>query len=96
LPPYSPDLNPDRASLRQTQGAAAHRRQPHVAALWQAIGHDAFTPAECAHYLARRLCSTSSGKALATAPTSSALQVSLPFATHRAHVGESMAVALAS
>ena len=54
LPPYSPDLNPIElafAKLKALLRAAARRT---VAALWQAIGHalDAFTPAECAHYLA--------------------------------------------
>jgi transposase len=54
LPPYSPDLNPIElafAKLKALLRAAARRT---VDALWQAIGHalDAFTPAECAHYLA--------------------------------------------
>ena len=54
LPPYSPDLNPIElafAKLKALLRAAARRT---VDALWQAIGHalDAFTPTECAHYLA--------------------------------------------
>jgi transposase len=54
LPPYSPDLNPIElafAKLKALLRAAASRT---VEALWQAIGHalDAFTPTECAHYLA--------------------------------------------
>jgi transposase len=54
LPPYSPDLNPIElafAKLKALLRAAARRT---VEALWQAIAHalDAFTPAECAHYLA--------------------------------------------
>jgi transposase len=54
LPPYSPDLNPIEqafAKLKTLLRTAARRT---VDALWRAIGHalDAFTPAECAHYLA--------------------------------------------
>ena len=54
LPPYSPDLNPIEqafAKLKALLRAAATRT---VAALWQALGRalDAFTPAECARYLA--------------------------------------------
>jgi transposase len=54
LPPYSPDLNPIElafAKLKALLRAAARRT---IDALWQAIGQalDAFTPAECAHYLA--------------------------------------------
>jgi transposase len=48
LPPYSPDLNPIEQALLRTAAART------VTALWQAIGQllDAFTPTECAHYLA--------------------------------------------
>jgi transposase len=54
LPPYSPDLNPIEqafAKLKALLRAAARRT---VDALWRAIGQalDAFSPAECAHYLA--------------------------------------------
>jgi transposase len=54
LPPYSPDLNPIElafAKLKALLRAAARRT---VDALWQTIGHaiDAFTPTECARYLA--------------------------------------------
>jgi transposase len=54
LPPYSPDLNPIEhafAKLKALLRAAARRT---VDSLWQAIGQllDAFSPAECAHYLA--------------------------------------------
>src|SRR5918995_3336117 len=54
LPPYSPDLNPIEqafAKLKALLRAAASRT---VDTLWQALGHalDAFTPAECARYLA--------------------------------------------
>jgi transposase len=54
LPPYSPDLNPiERAFAKRTALLRAAARRT-VDALRQAIGHalDAFTPAECAHYLA--------------------------------------------
>jgi transposase len=54
LPPYSPDLNPIEqvfAKLKALLRIAATRT---VDALWHAIGQalDAFTPTECAHYLA--------------------------------------------
>jgi transposase len=54
LPPYSPDLNSIEhafAKLRALLRSAASRT---IEALWQAIAHtlDAFTPAECARYLA--------------------------------------------
>ena len=54
LPPYSPDLNPIElafAKLKARLRTAAARR---VDALWHTLGQllDAFTPAECANYLA--------------------------------------------
>ena len=54
LPPYSPDLNPIEqlfAKLKALLRTAAERT---VEALWRAIGQalDAFTPGECANYLA--------------------------------------------
>jgi transposase len=54
LPPYSPDLSPIEqafAKLKTLLRTAARRT---VDALWNAIGHalDAFTPTECANYLA--------------------------------------------
>lgn len=54
LPPYSPDLNPIEqvfAKLKALLRTAATRT---VDALWHAIGQalDAFSPAECANYLA--------------------------------------------
>jgi transposase len=54
LPPYSPDLNPIEqafAKLKALLRAAAKRT---VAALWRVLGRalDAFTPTECANYLA--------------------------------------------
>jgi transposase len=54
LPPYSPDLNPIElafAKLKALLRSAATRTRD---ALWQAIAQalDAFTPTECARYLA--------------------------------------------
>ena len=54
LPPYSPDLNPIEhafAKLKVLLRTAAART---VEALWHTIGQllDAFSPTECAHYLA--------------------------------------------
>ena len=54
LPPYSPDLNPIEqvfAKLKSLLRTAATRT---VDALWHAIGQalDAFSPTECANYLA--------------------------------------------
>jgi transposase len=54
LPPYSPDLNPVEhafTKLKTLSRTAAARR---VELIWHAIGKllDAFSPAECAHYLA--------------------------------------------
>ena len=54
LPPYSPDLNPIElvfAKLKALLRTAAART---IAGLWHTIGQllDAFSPAECAHYLA--------------------------------------------
>jgi len=56
LPPYSPDYNPIEqvfAKLKALLRAAAARTR---ATLWHAGGADlsAFTPAECAHYIALR------------------------------------------
>lgn len=54
LPPYSPDLNPIEqlfAKLKALLRTAASRTRE---TLWQAIGQalDAFSPSECANYLA--------------------------------------------
>ena len=54
LPPYSPDYNPIEqvfAKLKALLRTAAARTP---AALWQAVAAalSAFTPAECAHYIA--------------------------------------------
>ncbi|QQE89078.1 IS630 family transposase [Azotobacter chroococcum] len=37
LPPYSPDYNPDRASVREAEGAAAQGRRPH--GRYPVVGH---------------------------------------------------------
>ena len=49
-----PRPQPDRAGLRQAQGAPAQGRRRTVDGLWNAIGKllDCFPPAECANYLA--------------------------------------------
>ena len=54
LPPYSPDLNPIELAFAKLKALLRSAARRTVDALWQAIGHalDAFTPAECAHYLA--------------------------------------------
>jgi transposase len=54
LPPYSPDLNPIELAFAKLKALLRTAAGRTIAALWQVIGHalDAFTPAECAHYLA--------------------------------------------
>jgi transposase len=54
LPPYSPDLNPIEQAFAKLKALLRTAAKRTVAALWRAIGRalDAFTPAECAHYLA--------------------------------------------
>jgi transposase len=54
LPPYSPDLNPIEQAFAKLKALLRTAATRTVDALWHAIGHalDAFTPAECAHYLA--------------------------------------------
>jgi transposase len=54
LPPYSPDLNPIELAFAKLKGWLRTAASRTVEALWQAIGQalDAFTPAECARYLA--------------------------------------------
>ena len=54
LPPCSPDLNPIEQALAKLKALLRSAPRRTVEALWQAIGHAlaAFTPAECAHYLA--------------------------------------------
>jgi transposase len=53
-PPYSPDLNPIEQAFAKLKALLRTAAARTVAALWNAIGQllDAFTPAECAHYLA--------------------------------------------
>jgi hypothetical protein len=39
LPPYSPDLNPDRDGLLQAQGPPPTSQGPHLEDLWRAVGN---------------------------------------------------------
>ena len=54
LPPYSPDLNPIEQVFAKLETLLRTAAKRTVAALWHALGQalDAFTPAECANYLA--------------------------------------------
>jgi transposase len=54
LPPYSPDLNPIEPAFAKLKSLLRTAAQRTVEGLWHAIGQalDAFTPAECANYLA--------------------------------------------
>jgi transposase len=54
LPPYSPDLNPIELAFAKLKALLRTAARRTVDALWRAIGHalDAFSPAECARYLA--------------------------------------------
>ena len=54
LPPYSPDLNPIEQAFAKLKALLRTAARRTVDALWRAIGHalDAFSPAECARYLA--------------------------------------------
>jgi transposase len=54
LPPYSPDLNPIEQAFAKLKALLRTAASRTLEALWQAIGQllDAFTPAECARYLA--------------------------------------------
>ena len=54
LPPYSPDLNPIEQTFAKLKALLRTAATRTVDALWQAIGQalDAFSPAECSHYLA--------------------------------------------
>ena len=54
LPPYSPDLNPIEQAFAKLKALLRTAATRTVDALWQAIGQalDAFSPAECSHYLA--------------------------------------------
>jgi transposase len=54
LPPYSPDLNPIEQAFAKLKALLRTAAARSVEALWRTIGQilDAFTPAECANYLA--------------------------------------------
>jgi len=54
LPPYSPDLNPIEMAFAKLKALLRKAAERNVAALWDRIGEllDAFTPGECANYLA--------------------------------------------
>ena len=54
LPPYSPDLNPIEQLFAKLKALLRSAATQTVDALWHAIGQaiDAFSPAECARYLA--------------------------------------------
>ncbi len=55
LPPYSPDLNPiEQASSPNSKRSCRTAAARSVEALWHTIGQllEAFSPTECAHYLA--------------------------------------------
>jgi len=54
LPPYSPDLNPIELAFAKLKAGLRTAATRTIEALWRAIGQalDAFTPAECARYLA--------------------------------------------
>ena len=54
LPPYSPDLNPIELAFAKLKALLRTAARRTVDALWHALGHalDAFSPAECARYLA--------------------------------------------
>ena len=54
LPPYSPDLNPIEQLFAKLKTLLRKADERSVEATWQRIGHliDAFSPHECANYLA--------------------------------------------
>lgn len=54
LPPYSPDFNPIELAFAKLKALLRTAARRTVDALWHAIGRalDAFSPAECARYLA--------------------------------------------
>lgn len=54
LPPYSPDFNPIEQAFAKLKALLRTAARRTVDTLWDAIGQalDAFTPTECAHYLA--------------------------------------------
>jgi transposase len=54
LPPYSPDLNPIEQVFAKLKALLRTAAKRSIEALWAAIGQalDAFSPTECANYLA--------------------------------------------
>ena len=54
LPPYSPDLNPIEQAFAKLKALLRSAAARTVEVLWRTIGQllDAFSPAECTHYLA--------------------------------------------
>lgn len=54
LPPYSPDLNPIEQVFAKLKHLMRKAQERTVNALWRSIGSllDAFSPDECARYLA--------------------------------------------
>ena len=54
VPPYSPDLNPIEQVFAKLKALLRTTRTRTVEALWHAIGQalNAFSPTECANYLA--------------------------------------------
>jgi transposase len=54
LPPYSPDLNPIEQAFAKLKALLRSAAARSVDVLWHTIGQllDAFSPTECAHYLA--------------------------------------------
>jgi transposase len=54
LPPYSPDLNPIELAFAKLKALLRRAAARSVEVLWHTLGQllDAFSPAECAHYLA--------------------------------------------
>ena len=54
LPPYSPDFNPIENAFAKLKALLRNAGERTLEGLWTAIGRllDAFTPSECANYLA--------------------------------------------
>ena len=54
LPPYSPDLNPIEQAFAKLKALLRQAATRSLDVLWHTLGQllDAFSPAECAHYLA--------------------------------------------
>jgi transposase len=66
LPPYSPDLNPIEHAFAKLKALLRTAAARTVQALWHTLGQllDAFTPTECAHYLAHAGCVPSNRQTL--------------------------------